>query len=37
MLHAIRLRLRRPQTDEELEFEAPPPPDFAGFWASLEP
>jgi 23S rRNA pseudouridine1911/1915/1917 synthase len=35
MLHATRLRLRHPATGERLEFEAPPPADFAAFWESL--
>jgi len=36
MLHAWRLRLRHPRTGEEMSFEAPPPPDFDDFWASLK-
>lgn len=32
MLHAWRLRLRRPRTGEEMSFEAPPPRDFDDFW-----
>jgi 23S rRNA pseudouridine1911/1915/1917 synthase len=35
MLHAWRLRLRHPRTGVEMSFEAPPPPDFESFWASL--
>jgi len=35
MLHAWRLRLRHPRTGSEMNFEAPPPPDFAAFWESL--
>jgi 23S rRNA pseudouridine1911/1915/1917 synthase len=35
MLHAFRLRLRHPRTGEAMSFEAAPPADFAGFWASL--
>jgi 23S rRNA pseudouridine1911/1915/1917 synthase len=35
MLHAWRLRLRHPRTGLEMSFEAPPPVDFQGFWASL--
>ena len=35
MLHAWRLRLRHPGTRAEMSFEAPPPVDFAEFWASL--
>ena len=35
MLHAARLRLRHPRTGEALEFDAPPPADFTGFWRSL--
>ena len=35
LLHAWRLRLRHPRTGEEMSFEAPPPPDFENFWASL--
>ena len=35
MLHAWRLRLRHPSTGAEMTFEAPPPADFAGYWASL--
>jgi 23S rRNA pseudouridine1911/1915/1917 synthase len=36
MLHAWRLRLRHPRTRVEMSFEAPAPPDFQAFWASLE-
>jgi 23S rRNA pseudouridine1911/1915/1917 synthase len=36
MLHAWRLRLRHPRTRSEMSFEAPAPPDFEAFWASLE-
>jgi 23S rRNA pseudouridine1911/1915/1917 synthase len=36
MLHAWRLRLRHPRTRAEMSFEAPAPPDFEAFWASLE-
>jgi 23S rRNA pseudouridine1911/1915/1917 synthase len=36
MLHAWRLRLRRPGTGDEMSFEAPPPVDFTDFWSSLE-
>jgi 23S rRNA pseudouridine1911/1915/1917 synthase len=35
MLHAWRLRLRHPRTGVEMSFEAPPPEDFAEFWASI--
>lgn len=35
MLHATRLQLAHPRTGEAMEFESPPPPDFAAFWASL--
>jgi 23S rRNA pseudouridine1911/1915/1917 synthase len=35
MLHAWRLRLRHPRTGDEMTFEAPPPADFAEFWAIL--
>jgi 23S rRNA pseudouridine1911/1915/1917 synthase len=35
MLHAWRLRLRHPRTGAEMSFEAPPPEDFDGFWASV--
>lgn len=35
MLHAACLRLRHPSTGEALEFEAPPPADFSGYWESL--
>jgi 23S rRNA pseudouridine1911/1915/1917 synthase len=35
MLHAVRLRLRHPRTGAAMEFEAPPPRDFASFWESL--
>ena len=35
MLHAWRLRLRHPRSGAEMSFEAPPPPDFAGFLESL--
>src|SRR6267142_1034075 len=37
MLHAWRLRLRHPRTQEEMSFEASPPPDFESFWSSLAP
>jgi len=36
MLHAWRLRLRHPRTGAEMTFEAAPPPDFQGFWSSVE-
>jgi 23S rRNA pseudouridine1911/1915/1917 synthase len=36
MLHAWRLRLRHPRTHADMSFEAPAPPDFEAFWASLE-
>ena len=36
MLHAWRLRLRHPRTGADMTFEAPPPPDFARFWESLD-
>jgi 23S rRNA pseudouridine1911/1915/1917 synthase len=32
MLHAWRLRLRHPRTQEELSFEAEPPTDFVAIW-----
>ena len=35
MLHAWRLQLRHPRTDQEMSFEAPPPRDFKDFWASV--
>ncbi|MGI8564360.1 MAG: RluA family pseudouridine synthase [Candidatus Dormibacter sp.] len=35
LLHAWRLRLRHPLTDEPLSFEAPPPDDFTTFWEGL--
>jgi len=35
MLHATRLRLVHPSTGEQLEFSAPPPPDFTAYWESL--
>ena len=34
LLHAWRLRLRHPRTNEEMRFEAAPPPDFDDFWRS---
>jgi 23S rRNA pseudouridine1911/1915/1917 synthase len=36
MLHAWRLRMRHPRTDEELRFEAAPPADFNDFWAFVD-
>jgi 23S rRNA pseudouridine1911/1915/1917 synthase len=36
MLHAWRLRLRHPRIGAEMSFEAPPPPDFAELWSSLQ-
>jgi 23S rRNA pseudouridine1911/1915/1917 synthase len=36
MLHAWRLRLRHPRTNEEMSFEAQPPDDFNQFWSSLK-
>ena len=35
MLHATHLRLLHPRTGVPLEFDAPPPADFADFWSSL--
>jgi 23S rRNA pseudouridine1911/1915/1917 synthase len=35
MLHAWRLHLRHPRTNEEMTFEVAPPADFNDFWASL--
>jgi 23S rRNA pseudouridine1911/1915/1917 synthase len=35
MLHAYRLRLRHPRTNQEMTFETPPPPDFTDLWQSL--
>jgi 23S rRNA pseudouridine1911/1915/1917 synthase len=35
MLHAWKLRLRHPRTRAEMSFEAAPPADFAGYWASV--
>jgi 23S rRNA pseudouridine1911/1915/1917 synthase len=36
MLHAWRLRLRHPRTQEEMSIEVGPPSDFEEFWASLK-
>lgn len=36
MLHAWRLRLVHPRTQEAIELEAPPPADFTDFWEGLE-
>lgn len=36
MLHAWRLRLRHPETGQEMTFEAAPPQDFDDFWRSVE-
>ncbi len=35
MLHAYRLRLRHPRTNELMTFETPPPDDFSTFWNTL--
>ncbi len=35
MLHAYRLRLRHPTTNELMTFETPPPEDFTARWTSL--
>ncbi|HEX6548992.1 MAG TPA: RluA family pseudouridine synthase [Candidatus Dormibacteraeota bacterium] len=35
MLHAYRLRLRHPRTNQEITFETPPPTDFTTLWQSL--
>lgn len=34
MLHAYRLRLRHPGTNEQMTFETPPPDDFTTLWTS---
>ena len=36
MLHAWRLRFRRPRTGAEMKFEASPPADFQDFWAAVK-
>ena len=36
-LHAARLGLRHPITGAELEFECPPPADFAAAWSAVAP
>jgi len=35
MLHAYRLSLKHPKTNEDMEFQAPPPPDFQSLMESL--
>jgi len=35
MLHAHRLRFRHPRTRESMNFQSPPPADFAAFWERL--
>jgi 23S rRNA pseudouridine1911/1915/1917 synthase len=34
-LHALRLRLQHPESGTWLDFEQPPPPDFAAAWAAV--
>jgi 23S rRNA pseudouridine1911/1915/1917 synthase len=36
MLHAWRLRLRHPRTQNEMSFEVRPPADFDKFWSSVK-
>ena len=36
MLHAWRLRLLNPRTNEEMSFEVAPPADFQAFWTSIK-